>query len=88
MTTTPDAILQDTRKRMHSSIETLKKEMATIRTGRAHASLLDTVHVEYYGSNLPLAQLATVTVTRAASRPSRPASSRASWASIPPTTAT
>ena len=62
MLTTPDAIIQDTKKRMHSSIETLKKEMATIRTGRAHASLLDTVHVEYYGSNMPLTQLATITV--------------------------
>ena len=62
MLTTPDAIVQDTKKRMHSSIETLKKEMATIRTGRAHASLLDTVHVDYYGASMPLNQLATVTV--------------------------
>ena len=65
MLTTPDAIIQDTKKRMHSSIETLKKEMATIRTGRAHASLLDTVHVDYYGSAMPLNQLATVTVPEA-----------------------
>ncbi|MBI4913615.1 MAG: ribosome recycling factor [Acidobacteria bacterium] len=59
---TPDAIVLDGKKRMHSAIETLKKEMATIRTGRAHASLLDTVHVDYYGSAMPLNQLATVTV--------------------------
>jgi ribosome recycling factor len=65
MPNTPDAIIQDTKKRMHSSIETLKKEMATIRTGRAHASLLDTVHVDYYGSAMPLNQLATVTVPEA-----------------------
>ncbi len=65
MLTTPDAIIQDTKKRMHSSIETLRKEMATIRTGRAHASLLDTVHVDYYGSSMPLNQLATVTVPEA-----------------------
>lgn len=65
MLNTPDAIIQDTKKRMHSSIETLKKEMATIRTGRAHASLLDTVHVDYYGSAMPLNQLATVTVPEA-----------------------
>ena len=65
MLTTPDAILQDTKKRMHTSIETLRKEMATIRTGRAHASLLDTVHVDYYGSTMPLNQLATVTVPEA-----------------------
>ena len=65
MLTNPAAIVQDTQKRMHTSIETLKKEMATIRTGRAHASLLDTVHVDYYGSSMPLSQLATVTVPEA-----------------------
>ena len=65
MTQTPDAILQDTKRRMHGSLEALKKEMATIRTGRANASLLDNVHVEYYGSMVRLNQMATVSVPEA-----------------------
>jgi ribosome recycling factor len=52
-------------KRMRSAIDTLKKEFATIRTGRANAALLDRVEVEYYGSQTPLKQMANVTVTDA-----------------------
>lgn len=62
---TPEAVIQDTRRRMHASIEALKKEMATIRTGRANASLLDNVHVDYYGSAVPLNQMATISVPEA-----------------------
>ena len=62
---TPDAILQETKRRMDASLEALKKEMATIRTGRANASLLDNVHVDYYGSSVPVNQLATVSVPEA-----------------------
>jgi ribosome recycling factor len=61
----PDAILQETKRRMHASVEALKKEMATIRTGRANASLLDNVHVDYYGSAVALNQMATVSVPEA-----------------------
>jgi ribosome recycling factor len=64
-TATPDAILAEARKRMKTSIETLKKEMAAIRTGRANASILDTIMVEYYGAPMHLAQLATVSVPEA-----------------------
>lgn len=59
---TPDAILQETKRRMHASVEALKKEMATIRTGRANASLLDNVHVEYYGAVVPVNQMGSITV--------------------------
>lgn len=66
MTTTTtlstDSILNEAKKRMKTSLETLKKELATIRTGRANASILDTIHVEYYGSNMPLNQIAGVSV--------------------------
>lgn len=62
---TPETILQETRRRMHGSLEALKKEMATIRTGRANASLLDNVHVDYYGSVVPVNQMATVSVPEA-----------------------
>ena len=63
-TSTPstDSILGETKKRMKTSLDALKKELATIRTGRANASILDTIHVEYYGANLPLNQLAGVSV--------------------------
>ncbi|HNX95192.1 MAG TPA: ribosome recycling factor [Holophaga sp.] len=59
---TVESIQAEAKKRMKSSIETLKKEMATIRTGRANASILDSVEVEYYGSTMPLNQIGSVTV--------------------------
>lgn len=45
--------------------ESLKRELSKIRTGRAHPSLLESVRVEVYGSQMPLSQLATVTVPEA-----------------------
>ena len=57
-----DSILADAKKKMKASLETLKKEMATVRTGRANAGILDSVKVEYYGSEMPLTQLAGVSV--------------------------
>jgi len=65
MTATVETILAETRKRMKTSLETLKKEMATVRTGRANAGILDTLHVEYYGSMMPLNQIAGVSVPEA-----------------------
>lgn len=44
------------------SIESLKADLQKIRTGRAHPGLLDQVHVEYYGSMVPLSQVANVTL--------------------------
>ena len=64
-TMTLDSIFQDAGKRMHVSLETLRKEMATIRTGRANASILDTLQVEYYGTMCPLTQVASVSVPEA-----------------------
>lgn len=55
-----DEILEDADSRMQKSIESLKNELTKIRTGRAHASLLDHVTVEYYGSEVPLSQVANV----------------------------
>jgi ribosome recycling factor len=62
MAMTVDANLEDTKKKMKQSIETLKKELATVRTGRANPSVLDTVQVEFYGSAMPLNQLARISV--------------------------
>lgn len=47
---------------MQKSIEALKAEFAKVRTGRAHAGLLDHIQVDYYGSMMPLNQVANVTV--------------------------
>ncbi len=57
-----DDILQDAESRMAKSIVALKREFTRIRTGRAHASLLDGLVVEYYGSETPLNQVANVSV--------------------------
>ena len=55
-------INKDARIRMHKSLEPLRKELAKIRTGRAHPSLLEHVHVDYYGSEVPISQAASVAV--------------------------
>ncbi|MFM2065153.1 MAG: hypothetical protein RLZZ584_62 [Pseudomonadota bacterium] len=48
--------------KMAKSIEAFKHELTKIRTGRAHPGLLDQVHVDYYGSMLPISQVANVTL--------------------------
>ncbi len=55
-------IHKDTRVRMGKSLESLRHELAKIRTGRAHPSLLEHVHVDYYGSEVPISQAASVAV--------------------------
>ena len=49
-------------QKMHRSSETLKADLAKIRTGRAHTGLLDHIHVDYYGTSMPLSQVANVTL--------------------------
>jgi len=49
-------------KRMNTAIDHLKHELAGVRTGRASAGILDPVHVEAYGSRLPLNQLASLSI--------------------------
>ena len=56
------AIQKDARVRMGKSLESLRHELAKIRTGRAHPSLLEHVHVDYYGSEVPISQAASVAV--------------------------
>lgn len=53
-------VMSDAKNRMNGAIEAFKKELLSIRTGRASASMLDDIMVEMYGSNLPINQLATV----------------------------
>ena len=54
--------LAELKRRMQGAIQVLRQELGGLRTGRASASLLDPVQVEAYGSNMPLNQLATVSV--------------------------
>ena len=55
----------DLQRRMHGAIEALKHDLSGLRTGRASIALLDTIHVEVYGANMPLNQVATVSVPEA-----------------------
>ena len=50
----------DIERRMHGAIDSLKHDLAGLRTGRANTALLDPVHVEVYGAMMPLNQVATV----------------------------
>jgi ribosome recycling factor len=52
-------------QKMAKSVEALKHDLSKVRTGRAHTGLLDHIHVDYYGSQLPLAQVAGVTLADA-----------------------
>ena len=51
--------------KMAKSLETLKHDLAKIRTGRAHTGLIDHIRVDYYGSEVPLSQVANVTLADA-----------------------
>ncbi len=51
-----------TEGKMQKSIEALKNDLAKVRTGRAHTGILDHVQVEYYGSMVPINQVANVTL--------------------------
>lgn len=52
----------DLQKRMNNTLEALKHDLSGLRTGRANTALLDSITVEVYGSNMPLNQVATVSV--------------------------
>ncbi|RHW76043.1 ribosome recycling factor [Colwellia sp. RSH04] len=57
-----DEIKEDAQERMGKSIEALKNNLNKVRTGRAHASLLDNIVVEYYGMDTPLNQVGNISV--------------------------
>ena len=63
MTTTVSTA--DLKRRMQGAVDALRHDLAGLRTGRASTALLDPVHVEVYGSNMPLNQLATVSTPEA-----------------------
>ena len=55
-------IKKDARERMGKSIESLVQSLSKVRTGRAHPSLLDHLTVDYYGSEVPISQVANISV--------------------------
>ena len=60
MTTTIST--DDLKRRMHGAVEAFRHDLGGLRTGRASTALLDPIHVEVYGTNMPLNQVATVSV--------------------------
>ena len=57
-----DETLGDAKKRMSDTVEALKRDMAGIRTGRASTGLVDNLKIDYFGSDMPLNQLAQINV--------------------------
>jgi len=61
-----EPVISDVKKsaeqKMQKSVETLKHDLAKVRTGRAHTGLLDHIHVDYYGTSMPINQVANVTL--------------------------
>ncbi len=57
-----DETLDDAKERMSATVEALKREMAGVRTGRAATGLVDNLRIDYFGSEMPLNQLAQISV--------------------------
>jgi ribosome recycling factor len=60
-----DELLEDGGDRMAKSVEAIRHEFTSVRTGRASPALLDRIMVDYYGSSTPLKQLATISAPEA-----------------------
>jgi len=56
------SVLKDAEEKMRKGVDALRKEFSTIRAGRANPSMLDKVSVDYYGSAMPINQLANISV--------------------------
>ena len=61
----PKQIIANTKERMDKAIQSYSRELASIRAGRANASLLDRISVDYYGAPTPINQLAGISVPEA-----------------------
>ncbi|EDL63019.1 ribosome recycling factor [Bacillus sp. SG-1] len=61
----PSNVMSNTKERMTKAIQTFTRELASIRAGRANASLLDKITVDYYGAPTPVNQLAGISVPEA-----------------------
>lgn len=60
-----DTIKEDARDRMQKAVAATQRELASVRTGKASAALLEPVRVSYYGSEVPLSQAASISVPEA-----------------------
>ena len=60
-----DELIADARERMSKSVEAIRHEFGSVRTGRASPALLDRISVDYYGASTPLKQLATISAPEA-----------------------
>ncbi|HDQ26142.1 MAG TPA: ribosome recycling factor [bacterium] len=60
-----DGVTKDTEIKMKKSVERFQKELGSLRTGRANTAILDGIRVEYYGQNMPINQVAGVSVIEA-----------------------
>jgi len=60
-----EEILADSEERMKKTVDAVQRELTAIRTGHAHTGLVDHVRVEYYGSQMPVNQMATVAAPEA-----------------------
>lgn len=58
----PNKIINDSKMLMQKAIEHLESELSKIRAGRANPAMLDSIHVDYYGTHTPLSQVSSVTV--------------------------
>ena len=61
----PDEILLDADSRMESAVQALRRDLASVRTGRAHPSLVENMPIDYYGAMTPLRQLGTINAPEA-----------------------
>ncbi len=57
-----ESLYKETQAKMEKTLQAVKQELAKIRTGRAHPSLLDHIKVAYYGSEVPMSQVANIAV--------------------------
>jgi len=55
-------VKRNTEQKMHKSLDALKADLGKVRTGRAHAGLLDHISVDYYGSQMPIPKVANVSL--------------------------
>lgn len=60
-----DEVLSNANTKMHKAIEALRRELVTIRTGRANPGLVEHIQVDYYGTLTPLNQLASISIPEA-----------------------
>src|SRR3954468_860816 len=56
----PNKLFNDTRSHMQKAVEHLEVELTKVRAGRANPSMVDSVHVDYYGTMMPLSQVSNI----------------------------